>query len=156
MAWRRWLVVLGVLLAARLINPVSVAVVDGSSMEPALRDGQFFAIDRVHYRFAPIARGDVVAFHHGKDVYIKRVAAIGGDVLWMFVSADGEYVELIQPGDLARMRALARRHPVLGRVERRVVPAGHLFVLGDHRSVSYDSRSFGPVPVSAVIGRAVW
>jgi len=156
LAWKRWLVVLGVVLGVRLLNPVNVAVVDGRSMEPAMHDGQLFLIDRLRYRFVPVARGDVVAFHHGNEVFIKRVAAIGGDELWVLVSPDGEHIEWIPHHELARMRVLVARHPMLGRVERRVVPAGHLFVMGDHRHVSYDSRSFGPIPVSRVIGRAIW
>jgi signal peptidase I len=57
LAWKRWLVVLGVVLGVRLLNPVNVAVVDGRSMEPAMHDGQFFLIDRLRYRFVPVARG---------------------------------------------------------------------------------------------------
>ena len=156
LAWKRWFVVLGVVLGVRLLNPVNVAVVDGRSMEPAMHDGQLFLIDRLRYRFVPVARGDVVAFRHGNDVFIKRVAAIGGDVLWVLVSPDGEPMEWNPDSELARVRVLVERHPVLGRIERQVVPAAHLFVMGDHRDLSYDSRSFGPIPVSRVIGRAIW
>jgi len=154
--WRRWLYFAGAVLAVRALNPASIAVVEGHSMEPTLRNGQLFVVDRLRYRLAPVSRGDVIAFRHGHDIYVKRVVALGGETVWLLVRPATQSVELIEPPLVRPLRRATARHPSLGYLERQVVPQGHVFVVGDHRRVSYDSRDFGPVPLAAVIGRAYW
>ena len=123
--------------------------VDGRSMEPQLTDGEHVLIDTLAYdlRIAnpasadhplieiglhPIARGDLVAFEMGA----------GDDRRILLKRVAG------LPGDTIAVAG--------GAVS---VPQGELYVLGDNRSQSVDSRSFGPIPISSVIGRAtivVW
>jgi signal peptidase I len=146
--------------------------VDGQSMEPQLTGGEHVLIDTlafdfrvanptapdrpiVEFRLHPIARGDLVAFEHGagddRRILLKRVIGLAGDsvatvhgtVFVNGVATDGIADPSHDREDLA---------PV-------AVPAGSIYVLGDNRAQSDDSRAFGPVPVESVIGRAtlvVW
>lgn len=141
--------------------------VSGHSMEPQLRADEHVLINTLAYgvhagdglhpfvdiQLHPINRGDVVAFQHAsggdaRQVYVKRVIGIPGDSIAIVrgaVMVDGRplsepYVSL---RDVASMRA-------------QVVPADSLFVLGDNRGASDDSRAFGSVPRTSVIGRAAF
>ena len=143
--------------------------VDGRSMEPHVSAGEHVLINTAAYdmRFgageqpwfdvalAPIARGDVIAFMHASDgppqVYLKRVIGLPGDTVSI---AHG----IVTVGS----RPLAEPYVVMGDRTTMApvrVPPRAVFVLGDNRGESDDSRSFGAVPRSAVIGRAalvVW
>jgi signal peptidase I len=146
--------------------------VDGQSMEPQLTGGEHVLIDTlafdlrvanptapdrplVEIHLHPIVRGDLVAFEHGagdnRQVLLKRVVGLAGDTVAMThgrILVDGAlfdgYSDAQRDGaDLAQI----------------TVPAGSIFVLGDNRAQSDDSREFGPVPTESVIGRAtlvVW
>lgn len=152
--WKLLVVLLGGMFLLRWINPATLAVVQGASMEPTLRDGQLFIIDRVRYRQLPVARGDVIAFWHENEVYVKRVVGVPGDVIDLLVNPyTGEAIPA-SPVMARRLRQSGVRYYGLLRVEHRWVPPGHVFVMGDHRAVSYDSRDFGPVPLQAILGRA--
>lgn len=101
------------------------------------------------YRHATPARGDLIVFrppHAPDSPYAKRVVGLGGELV--------EFVE----GSL-RIDGVAVEEPYVvarydpGRVEAWAVPDGHVFVAGDDRPRSMDSRHFGPVPQADVIGR---
>jgi signal peptidase I len=94
-------------------------------------------------------RGDVVAFHHRGQVWVKRVVALGGDTVSL---RDGR---LFVDGDRVREAYADPRlidSVYFGPVR---VPEGTVFVLGDNRGDSVDSRRFGPVPVDQIEGRVV-
>jgi signal peptidase I len=123
------------------------------SMLPTIRVGQDVAVDVDAYKEAPPARPDVVAFH-AKDagpgfVFLKRVIGVAGDVVQVrdgVVSVNG--LTLDEPY-VAADHDSSNYGPA-------TVPAGRLFVLGDHRANSNDSRfSVGFVPVSDVIGKVL-
>lgn len=133
-----------------------VVVVPTASMERTVLVGDHLLIDRFAYgpkipftqvrlpRLKKVQRGDVVSFHpsgRGDQVYLKRVVAVGGD-----------RVE-IREGGLFVDGMLVERH-ALSRAEM-VVPVGQIYVLGDNRDRSEDSRSFGSVPETNVIGEPV-
>ena len=111
--------------------------------------------------WSPYARGQVVVFQppasatDGKEPFIKRVIGVGGDTVEV---RDGQVfvngVALDEPY-LFQNAAGVAEPTVAGDQSRWVVPEGELFVMGDHRQVSEDSRVFGPIPVSSVIGRGV-
>lgn len=157
-----------VLLALLSLFFVRLPLVDGHSMAPQIDDGDRVLIDTLAYdirvqrpgaagdplvdvSLRPVQRGDVVAFVHGdgddRRIYLKRVIALPGEtvslqrgVVWLDgAPADATFGALDDRSDMP-----ARR-----------VPAGSIFVLGDNRGDSDDSRSFGPVPESAVIGKAM-
>ncbi len=131
--------------------------VQQQSMEHTLEPNQYVLVDKLTPRFDDFKRGDIVVFNPppGWDEgspgtpFIKRVIGIGGDTIEIKdsrvyvngVALDEPYIFDNQP-------------TTAGDQSRWVVPAGDLFVMGDHRANSADSRIFGPISRSAVIGRA--
>ncbi len=129
--------------------------VEQTSMEPTLEPAQRLIVDRLTPRFDPYKPGDIIVFDARalpdlEAPLIKRVIAIEGSVVELAdgrVQVDG--VVLDEPYTFGGEPT----HPAT-EATRWVVPPGHLFVLGDHRAVSVDSRTFGPIEISSVIGRA--
>lgn len=121
-------------------------------MEPRIGAGEFVLIDTLAYRFAPVHRGDVVAFRHaGSEAYLKRVIALPGDHV-----AIAHGVVLLDDRPLSESYV---RYRDTRSAPDEVVPPGTYYVLGDNRSNSDDSRDWGYVPASAIIGKAwlaVW
>lgn len=133
-----------------LYQPVKV---EGTSMMPSLDDQERIFVNKFVYRWEPIQRDDVIVFRYPRDPsksFIKRVIAIGGD----HVRIDGGQVyvngEALDEDYVPRAYADSRSYMEI------VVPQEHYFVLGDHRSLSNDSRDFGPVPENLVFGKAVF
>ena len=133
-----------------LYQPVRV---EGTSMLPVLEDQDRLFINKFAYRFEEIHRGDVVVFLYPQDhskSYIKRVIALPGDELRIdhgTVSVNGvalteNYVPVRYEDD--------RSQPEM------MIPKGEFFVMGDHRSISSDSRDFGPVPRPLIYGKAAF
>lgn len=128
------------------------------SMEQTLEPGQHVAIDMLTPRFDGYRRGDIVIFDapepwadafHGVPL-IKRVIGVGGDRISI---RDGRVEVNGVALDEPYVYAGQRTEPTTG-ISAWTVPQGSVFVLGDHREVSEDSRTFGSVSVSRVIGRA--
>lgn len=142
---------LAALLAAQPFRPV---VVVGSSMQPTLSDRQMALVDARAYRGDPICPGDVVLLRWRGKVYVKRVAAVGGDRLPLARVA-GDLTIVPAAAELGWMKRYAVRHPDRLRLATVRVPRGKVYVLGDNQTASIDSRHFGPVPAEAVIGRIV-
>jgi signal peptidase I len=125
------------------------------SMEPTLQVGEYFLADASYYRTRPPNRGEVVVYLHPKQAhlyYIKRIVAVEGDRIAIKggrAVVNGMMVEepYVEPGPAdARFANMAEIR----------VPAGHVYVLGDNRASSVDSRdtvAHGTVPVANLIGR---
>ena len=126
------------------------SVVSGPSMIPTLMNGDYILITK---GLAVPRRGDVVVLdvlEKGKPTeWVKRIVALGGDRV--HISGDTVLVNGI-PESFAHGVVLGSEPGVNGDV---VVPAGDIFVMGDNRPVSLDSRYVGPMPVGAIIGKAV-
>lgn len=133
------------------------------SMENTLLVGDYLLVDKVHFSqggawggilpYQPIQRGDVVVFRYPLDPskrFIKRVAALPGDRIRI---DQGQVVVNGKP--LAEPWVPLRFHDFRSCPET-VVPPDSYFVLGDHRSLSHDSRDFGPVPAQYISGKAVF
>lgn len=127
--------------------------VEGTSMQPELRDQDRVFVNKFAYHFESISRGDVVVFHYPLDPsksYIKRVIALPGDTLRI---SDGRvYVNgkrIAEPYVPVNYRD-DRSYPTT------VIPAHDYFVMGDHRSISSDSRDFGPVNRNVIYGKAAF
>ena len=139
-----------VLIITLLYQPVKV---EGTSMLPRLEDQDRLFINKFVYHFEKIERGDVVVFYYPRDTeksYIKRVIALPGDRLRIdhgIVSVNGE--ALSEP-------YVPRRFFDGRSVEAMVVPQNEYFVMGDHRSISSDSRDFGPVERRLIYGKAAF
>ena len=133
-----------------LYQPVKV---EGTSMLPGLEDQERIFVNKFVYRLEPIERGDVVVFRYPRDPsksYIKRVIAVPGDRV--VIDTGRVYVNgdpLPEPYVPWQYRDF-RSQPEI------VVPPHAYFVLGDHRSLSNDSREFGPVPDRYISGKAVF
>jgi signal peptidase I len=133
-----------------LYQPVKV---EGTSMLPRLEDQDRLFINKFAYHFEKIERGDVVVFYYPRDPeksYIKRVIALPGDDLR--IDAGRVYVN----GELLTEPYVPRRYRDTRSQEGTVIPAGEYFVMGDHRSISSDSRDFGPVPRDLIYGKAAF
>jgi signal peptidase I len=151
--WIRDLVIsaaASILIITFLYQPVRV---EGTSMLPRLEDRDRLFINKFVYHVSAIERGDVVVFHYPRDPrksYIKRVIALPGDHI------------AIDHGQVYLNDKLLRENyvPLMYRDERSmammVVPPDTYFMMGDHRSISSDSREFGPVDRSLVYGKAVF
>ncbi len=130
----------------------SVTVVSGDSMEPTLRDADRVLTTKSYSSAHP---GDIVVFHavDGRDRtedLIKRVVAVEGDS----VSVDSGVVTV--NGIVEDTSSLTVSPNDASFVPPTVVRPGTVFVMGDNRPISLDSRDLGPVPLSAVKGRAVF
>jgi signal peptidase I len=148
--------VLSVLIAVAIIlflyQPVKV---EGTSMMPALRDQERIFINKFTYRFGieEIRRGDMVVFLYPGDTtksYIKRVIGVPGD--WVEVK---EGAVLLNEAQIEEPYV---PEEFLDRISapRVKVRAGEYYVMGDHRSASNDSRSWGTVPREYIYGKAVF
>jgi signal peptidase I len=133
-----------------LYQPVKV---EGGSMEPGLEDQERIFINKLVYRLESIERGDIVVFRYPRDThksFIKRVIGLPGDHIYIsygHVYVNGQQLlEPYVPSDYLD----ARSYPEM------IVPNNSYFVLGDHRSMSNDSRDFGPVMRSYIYGKAVF
>lgn len=134
-------------------SPFRLGVVCGHSMHPTLRHGSLFLIERGYYQSHPIRRGDVIVFRTDKSVCIKRVYAIGGDLICVLVAPETPTV-LIDPQRYPALVDTLSRWPHAAGIPRIFrVPPHAVFVLGDNIGVSRDSRHFGLVTESQVIGR---
>jgi signal peptidase I len=145
LAWQ--LAVLAALIAAFFVR---LPQVTGFSMEPHIRSGEYVLINTFAYRIGAPRRGDIVAFRHEGDargVFIKRVIGIPGDR----IRVDRGRVYL----NGAKLDEPYVRHADARTFGEITVPISSVYVLGDNRAESEDSRLFGPVSDGLLIGRAV-
>jgi signal peptidase I len=162
--WRRtileWLGVIGGGIAIALLVEaflIQAFWIPSPSMEPTLDVGDRVLVNKLSYRFHDVNRGDVVVFERPpgastgqndeiKDL-IKRVIAVGGDTVEAKegdVYVNGEHIDedYLEPGTPTDNLPLT------------TIPDGHVFVMGDNRTNSEDSRIFGPIEEDAIVGRA--
>src|SRR5271155_4006011 len=133
-----------------LYQPVRV---EGTSMLPQLRDQDRLFINKFVYRFEKISRGDIVVFHYPRDPeksYIKRVIALPGDSLR--IDSGRVYVN----GERGDESYVPRAYRDVRSMPEVVIPQNEYFVMGDHRSISSDSRDFGPVDRNLIYGKAAF
>src|SRR5207302_3106072 len=133
-----------------LYQPVKV---EGTSMMPSLDDQERIFVNKFVYRLEPIQRGDIVVFRYPRDIsksYIKRVIGLAGDHIRI---EDGQVYVNGKPLDEDYVPAAYADERFYSEI---VVPANSYFVLGDHRSMSNDSRDFGPVRENYIYGKAVF
>jgi len=147
-----WDVVETLLLALALfvaINLLTARIrVDGSSMEPNFYKDEYVIVNRLAYQWAKPRQGEVIVFRYPKNPsqdLIKRVIGLPGDevhILNSQVFVNGKLLDEPYIADVPRYFGTWR------------VPQDTLFVLGDNRNASYDSKDWGYVPLKNVIGKA--
>ena len=154
--WKLWMrdlifsAAASVLIITFLYQPVRV---EGTSMLPRLVDQDRLFINKFAYHFEKIEHGDVVVFRYPRDLeksYIKRIIALPGDRLR--IDRGSVYVNgklLSEPYIPEEFRDTRSIDPI-------VIPEGEYFVMGDHRSISSDSREFGPVKRDLIYGKAAF
>lgn len=152
-SWLRDLVVSVAVSAFIIIFLYQPVRVEGTSMLPRLEDQDRLFINKIAYRMGDIHQGDVVVFEYPRDhskSYIKRVIALPGDRLR--VDHGRVYVNgkrLVEPYVPARFEDERSEAEI-------VLSANEYWVMGDHRSISSDSRDFGPVDRDLIYGKAVF
>jgi signal peptidase I len=153
---------LSMLLAFALVPVLGLTVaqpwhIQGSSMEPSLTDGSVLIVDGVTPHVDGYHRGDIVIVPLPPDseyphpILVKRIVALGGEQIRIadgrvYVNGERLHEPYLPPGTTT---SLADGQPL-----ELVVPPGSVFVLGDYRGNSYDSKAFGPVPADSLRGRA--
>jgi len=149
------------LIALAIVIPVRLFIaqpfiVHGASMEPTFESGEYLIVDQLSYDFHAPKRGDVIIMRYPKDpstFFIKRIIGLPGET----VEIAGKDV-IIHPADGSQSFTLDESFLDPARVQNEfvsyVVEPGNYFVMGDNRIESSDSRTWGLLPKSDVVGHA--
>ena len=167
-AIREWITVIGVaLLIAFVVRGFVLQqfYISGPSMESTMFQNNRVLVNKLSYRLHEVHRGDVVVFDRvttdgvevQHDDLIKRVIGVAGDsvsIVNCVVSVNGNEVEepYLNDYDIAQSNLEDRCR--LPDMVSTIVEPGHLFVMGDNRPQSFDSRMFGTIEEDLVVGRA--
>lgn len=143
--------VLAVTIRFFLFTPI---IVDGESMMPTLENRDRMIVNKLSYKIGEPKRFDIVVFHATEEKdYIKRVIGLPGDTIeykndTLYINGKemdepylDEYKKLLVGGTLTEPFKVK-------------VPEGYIFVMGDNRRYSKDSRHIGPVPIDEILGKA--
>lgn len=123
-------------------------VVQGQSMDHTLANGEHLIVDKLPYYFGIPQRGNIIVFRAPDgDYWVKRVIGLPGNTVQVWhgnLLLNGKIYN--EPFINGPMNPYKNFGPIK-------VPPGHLFVMGDNRNISEDSRMIGPIPISSVVGR---
>lgn len=150
-----------VIISAAIIIPIRYFLIQpfyvkGASMEPNFYDHEYLIIDELSYRFREPERGEIVVFRYPRDprqFFIKRVIGLPGETIEINDGGIIIYNDLY-PNGTVLLEDYPNTDYTNGKVKT-TLGAEEFFLLGDNRDESMDSRSFGPVNKSSLIGR-VW
>jgi len=147
-AWFVAIIVVLLLVRGFVVEPVRVR---GDSMEPTLKHGAVLLIDKLTFHGRDPHRGDVIVTHDPRTggLIVKRVVAIAGD------SVGIDNGRLMLNGQIVVEHSVDNHDMAGFYFGPDVVPPGHVFLLGDNRADSIDSRAFGPVPIDNIDGRVL-
>lgn len=143
----RRIVLLALILALVLTQVFLIAQVEGQGMFPAVKDGDLAVVFRLQDRYM---RSDVIAYQHEGERHFGRIVATAGSE----VTIDGAG-NLLVNGQLQSGEILFPTQSRDGEVFSMTVPQGCVFVLGDYRTNTLDSRDFGPIPLTEVEGKLI-
>jgi signal peptidase I len=152
-------VLIGGILRLFVVNPFRI---EGTAMQSGLYPGDFLMASKLAYRSAKPHVGDLVLFEHPLrmgEKLVRRVVATEGQSVEMIaktVYIDGQPFSDFASVTHADKRILPRDYSNRDYLPRQQVPPGHIFVLGDNRDQSEDSRNFGCVSTTAVEGKGLF
>lgn len=150
--WIRTLVIAAILTLGVHTYVAEARWIPSESMLPTLHVGDYLLVEKLSIKTSGIQHGDIIVFNappasERKDVLIKRVIGLPGDNI------------AIKQGTVYINGAPLNEPYILEKAEHDfkpfTVPENSVFVMGDNRNNSYDSRFYGTVPVSNVIGKAI-
>jgi signal peptidase I len=130
--------------------------ISSAAMEPTVYNGDHVVVDTVYYENHPIQDGDIVAFAKNEYVLLKRVSAVGGETV------EGKDDRLVRNGILLDEPyiTISESYPATPEATfpSRTIKAGTVFVTGDNRRLSLDSRSddYGDVSTADVVGKLIF
>jgi signal peptidase I len=165
-------VAIGALVVALLIKAflLQAFYIPSASMEPTLHEDDRVLVNKLSYKIGDVERGDIIVFEKpegaGGDIddFIKRVIGLPGETVSfasgsVFIGGDKlteSYIDGAETSSGSVIRGCTNEPAV---ADTCVVPDGMVFVLGDNRGSSQDSRFFGPIDEDSIVGRAflkVW
>ncbi len=154
--WEIFEVVLVAVIAVLIIRNFLIQpfLVSGASMEPNFSSGDYLLIDEVSYRFREPQRGEVAVFHYPGDerfYYIKRIIGLPGEKLEIKNSGITVFNKEYPEGFTIKENYLPLTTKTSGDKEV-VLKDDEYFMLGDNRNYSYDSRSWGSLNKSEIVG----
>jgi len=150
-----------IIISAAIIIPIRYFLIQpfyvkGASMEPNYYDHEYLIIDEISYRFNEPQRGEIVVFRYPLDTsqyFIKRIVGLPGET----VEVSGGIVTIYNtenPSGIVLDEEYLGNEQTFGK-KRVALNSDEYFVLGDNRDESLDSRRFGPIRDSDIVGR-VW
>ncbi|HET7580340.1 MAG TPA: signal peptidase I [Bacillales bacterium] len=135
-------------------------VVHGQSMMPTIQDGNRVIVNKIDYDFGKPKRFQLIVFHYSKtEDFIKRVIGLPGDSLHykndvLYVNGKPMKEPYLKPYKKQLVSGNLTKDFTLKQVTGyKTVPKGHVFVMGDNRRNSYDSRYFGFVSMDKIVGK---
>lgn len=151
------LYIIGAVLLAGIIQAFIIRpfIVSGTSMDPIIKNGQYLIVDEVTYHFHTPERGDVIVFKAPPEptkYYIKRVIGLPGDTVKIY-NGKITIINKDHPEGFSLTEPYITHESTDSGIY--TVPPGNYFVMGDNRSGSYDSRSWGMLPYENIRGRAL-
>jgi signal peptidase I len=156
-----WELIKFALLALIIVIPIRVFIaqpfiVSGSSMVPTFTDGEYLIVDELSYRIGTPERGDVVVFHYPLDkskYFIKRIIALPNEAIEI-----NDHTVTIKNAE--HKDGFVLDEPYVknqaSNIIKKTLGPDEYFVMGDNRSASSDSRSWGTVPTDLLTGRALF
>ncbi len=156
-----WDIIKFILLALVIVIPIRLFVaqpflVNGRSMDPTLKDRDYLIVDELSYHLREPHRGEVIIFRYPLDTkqhFVKRLIGVPGDTVKII---NGSVTVITKEGETIKLDdSYVTNHSYESLVDI-VVPEGQLFVMGDNRAESYDSRSWRFLPMKLATGRAIF
>jgi signal peptidase I len=147
-----FIIIIALVLVLIITACVKPTIVSGQSMDDTLHNGNYLIVNKLAYKFGEPKHGDIIVFDSGDEeheLWVKRVIGLPGDVIktddkTLYINDAKASEPYIKKGTVAQ-----------GEMQTWTVPEGAIFVMGDNRNNSTDSRIIGCVEDKRILGKAV-